>query len=132
MRNYQLKGKYTLEKSLYKRTIATIQDYDRMVEELGDILTSTPSHDNNGGGRSNLPTQPTENLALRITELNNQLRIISNSLSVVPHKYREGVWYNITKDKAYPVFDSKRTYSRYKQIFIYEVAKRMGWVYSEE
>ena len=132
MRNYQPKGKYTLEKSLYKRTIATIQDYDRMVEDVGRILTSSPSHDNNGGGRSNMPTQPTEAMALRITELNKQIRAISNSLSVVPHEYREGVWYNITKGKAYPVFYSKRTYSRYKQIFIYEVAKRMGWVYEEE
>lgn len=132
MRDYQPKGKYYLDRRLYRRTLATIRDYSRMVEVVGDIILATPDHDNNGGGKSSLPSAPTENIAIMISDLERQIRIIENSLDIIPDEYKEGVWMNVTQDKSYPVESSKRTYSMYKQLFIYEVAVRMGWAYRED
>lgn len=128
MRYYQPNYKYTLDRTLYKRTVSTIQDYQRMVEEVAEILTSSPVIDNNGGGRSSLPSTPTEGLAIRVANLERQIHIIEESIKAIPKEYREGVWYNIMEGRKYPITESRRTYSRYKQIYIYEVAKRFDWI----
>lgn len=133
MRDYQpTRSKYWLDRRLYRRTLATIRDYSRMVEEVSDIITNSPSHDNNGGGRSTLPSNPTEKIAIRIAELQREIHIIERSLDVIPEEYQEGVWLNIIEDKSYPIENGKRTYSMYKQRYIYEVAVRMGWAYRED
>lgn len=131
MRDYQPKGKYWLDRRLYRRTLATIRDYNRMIEDVANFITRSPNHDTNGG-RSSLPSNPTENIAIRIASMQREIRIIEDSLSVIPEDYQEGVWLNVTQDRKYPIESSKSTYSKYKQKYIYEVAVRMGWAYKED
>lgn len=128
-RDYQpyKNNKYLLPKSLYKRTLALIRDYYRMEKEhdnIGDESPPPPDGMPRGSGTGN----PTERDGIRRAVLKSEIKAIDTAREMIPEEYRDGVWFNIVGDMRYPENADRVTYSRYKQRFIYQVAKNMFWI----
>jgi hypothetical protein len=116
-----------LPKSLYKRTLALIRDYYRMETEhdnIGDESPPPPDGMPRGSGTGN----PTERDGIRRAVLKSEIDAIDTAREMIPEEYRDGVWFNIVGDMRYPENADRVTYSRYKQRFIYQVAKNMFWI----
>ena len=89
MRDYQPKKQnpYHLPHTLYRRVLALVRDYPRMVQVREAIIYESPE---NAGGRSSMG-RPTENKALRIETLSDDIRAIERALDKIPREYRQGV-----------------------------------------
>jgi len=125
MRDYQPKtnNPYILPKSLYRRVLAVIRDYDRQKEKMQSILFDTP---NNDGIRSGKIGRPAEDAALRIAQHAGDVELIDKALLIIPEEYRKGIFDNIRYGTHFPDVASYRTWLRYRQRFIYEVAKKLN------
>jgi len=125
MRDYQRQknNKYILPQTVYHQTLWIIRDYDRMCEELSDILDSSPSPpDGTPKGQSIggicYKAEKREHLLKKV-------QIIEDELLAVPEEFRQGVWFNIQRREAFPLDAGRSTYARYKSKLIFNVAKRM-------
>ncbi len=127
MRDYQRKktNPYILPKTLYRRVLGVIRDYDREKSEIDDILYGTGEHDGAGGGRVG---KPTEGAAVRLLQYSGDVDAVEKALEVIPEEYRKAVFNNIRYGNYFPDNAAYRTWLRYRQRFIYEVAKRLNLV----
>lgn len=124
MRDYQphKSNPYWLPKTLYRRVLVTVRDYDRMVEEYREIAHETASSD--GGARSSRPGDPVERKVERMDRLWQDIRAIEMALIRVPAEYRQGVLEKVMTDHwpaNIPV--GKNGPGRWKSKFLYWVAK---------
>ena len=124
MKDYQPKRNnyYIDDNRLYRRVIAIIRDYPRMTAERERIIYESPEGTGRGGvGR------PTENKALRIATIDDDIRVIERALEKLPREYRQGVLDNIIchKRQADLPFASERTWRYQKAAFIWHVAKNL-------
>ena len=71
---------------------------------------------------------PVLNEVIKRDKYFNYVKIIEESLNVIPTEYQKGVWDNVTKYKAYPLDADRSTYGRYKSKFIHEVAERFDLI----
>ena len=127
MRDYQRQknNPYLLPKTLYRRVLAVIRDYDRQKDEIDDILFGTGEHDSSGGGRVG---KPVEGAAIRLLQYSGDVEAVEKALDVIPEEYRRAVLDNIRYGNYFPDNAAYRTWLRYRQRFIYEVAKRLNLV----
>ena len=126
MRDYQpqLNNPYVLPKTLYRRVLAVIRDYDRQKEEMRSILFDTP---NNDGIRSGKIGKPSEDAALRIAQHAGDVELVDAALiSSVPTEYRKGVFDNVRYGTKFPEIAHYKTWLRYRQRFIFETAKKLN------
>ena len=95
MRDYQphKNNPYWLPNTLYRRVLAVVRDYDRMVKEYKEIVHETASGD--GQPRSPVPGDPVERKVERMDRLWQDIRAIEMALIHVPPEYRQGVLKNI-------------------------------------
>lgn len=134
MRDYQAvkNNPYLLPHHLYMRTLYIIRDYDRLkekAERLLDFKTSvkekfvkTPEEIKNLDGIKDEPsTLPFERAAL-------EADAIEGALEFIPPFYRDGVLENIMEGSRYPIGADERTFRRYKQKYIYHVARLLNCV----
>ena len=128
MRDYQPKvnNRYWLPRSLYRRTLALIRDYFRMVEDHDNIPEETSSGSQGGGSGTG---DRTGSAAIRMERIAKDIDIIDRALKMIPEEYRPGVWASVQFYVPYPKDADKSTYSRYKGMFIYYVAKFEGWTW---
>lgn len=126
MRNYQAhkNNPYYLPRSLYRRVVALIQDYDRMIEERADIVWGTPDTES-GMPRGSGPGNPTADKALRLERIEGDLEAIDQALIRIPADYRVAVRRLVQLGGPYPPGADGRTYRRWKQILIYHTAKNL-------
>ena len=117
---------YHLPGSLYKRVLFTVRDYDRMKIEVEDLILLSP--DPEGGPKGNGPGDPTANAAMRIDSIQNQIRAIELALRGIPAEYRKGVFDSVRYRRRYPIDADRSTYARYKNRFIWFVAKNLGLI----
>ena len=129
MRDYQAKlnNPYLLPQPLYRMTLAFIRDHTRKLAEYNSICEESPAPPD-GQPKGTLTGDPTERAGLRRVELYDSIKAVEQALIHIPTEYRKGVWNNIIHYKRYPDDADQRTYRRYKQIFIYHVAKNKYWV----
>ena len=121
----QKNNPYRLPKELYRRTLATIRDYDRMKREIGDAILASPRVD---GPRGPGIGDPTARAAERIERMQSDVRAIEQALKKIPPEYRKGVFNSVRYYHSYPIDADERTYRRHKQRFVYFVAQNLLWV----
>lgn len=118
------KGKYRLPGTVYNQTIWIIRDYDRMCDELNDILLSSPAPADGmprGSGNSDEVASKVE----KREKLLGITLVIESCLKRIPEDLREGVWRNIQCKASFPLDAGRATYVRHKSKFIYEVAEKL-------
>ena len=125
MRDYQPNQKhnpYWMERTVYKRVLALVRDYDRMVRDYREILQeSAPSPD--GQPRSHRPGDPVARRVERMDALWQDIRAVEAALIRIPAEYRKGVMDNICKG-GWPVNVPAHinTWSKWRRRFLYFVA----------
>lgn len=129
MRDYQRKvnNPYYLPKTLYRRVLSVIRDYDRQVEEIQDVLYGTADRDGVAvaGG---MPGKPTENAAVRLAQYENDTEAVEQALLKIPEEYRKGVFDNIRYREKFPDTAAYRTWLRWRQKFVWYVAEKLNLV----
>lgn len=130
-RDYQRKinNRYKLPRAIYHQTLWIIRDYERIKRQLENILNCSNSNsDINSYIQTNHVGNPVLNEVIKRDKYFNYVKIIEESLNVIPTEYQKGVWDNVTKYKAYPLDADRSTYGRYKSKFIHEVAERFDLI----
>lgn len=92
---------------------------------MNDIILATPEHD--GTTKGSEISDPTAAKAMKVAESARVVRIIDEERENIQEEYRTGVWRSIMYGERYPDDADRRTYSRHKSKFVYNVAKRMGY-----
>ena len=116
-------NKYLLPTPVYHQTIWLIRDYARMIEQMNDILLSSPAPADGQprGSRSYRVSETTIKVEKRET-LRKKTTAIESALKIIPEEYRKPIWDNIQERKPYPLYADRTTYCRWKSRFIYNVA----------
>lgn len=129
MRDYQRKknNPYYLPKTLYRRVLAVIRDYDRQREEINDVLFGTADRDSIAvaGG---MPGKPTENAAVRLAQCENDTEAVEQALVHIPEEYRKAVFDNIRYGERFPDTAAYSTWFRWKQRMAWFVAKNLNLI----
>lgn len=129
MRDYQRKknNPYYLPKTLYRRVLAVIRDYDRQREEINDVLFGTADRDGIAvaGG---MPGKPTENAAVRLAQYENDTEAVEQALFHIPEEYRKAVLDNIRYGERFPDTAAYRTWLRWRHRFVWYVAEKLNLV----
>lgn len=127
LRDYQRKkGKYILPRSVYHQALWKIRDYYRLKEDLDNISYVQPIVISDmPRTQTNKKSESMESIAFKRKSITDEIEMIERALEVVPKEYRKGVWENIQKNQAYPIYASRSTYGLYKSKYIYTVARRM-------
>lgn len=127
MRDYQptRNNPYYLPKTLYKRVLSTVRDYDRMRREYLELLHSS-GRPADGQPRGNEPGNPTADRVQRLDKLWGELHAIEQALMVVPEEYRMAVLDKVRYDRwptDKPV--GKNLPGYWKSRFLFRVAKNL-------
>ena len=127
MRDYQphKNNPYWLEPTAYRRALAVVRDYDRMVRDYREGFLETSRPDGQPG--SNLPGDPVERRVERLDRLYQDIRVVEHALSRLPREYRGGVLRNIQQG-GWPVDvpAHPNTWSKWRGRFLFFVAQGMG------
>ena len=141
MRNYQLKGECELPHNIYMQVQYIIKDYDRLKREKLNILCgSSPPSD--GMPRSSDVGNPTEQKALRLASIENELRAIDQACAEMRGITSERTMEAFDPIKAYWSYNyfnymhirrgdadmgpSRRTWNRFKSRLSYRIAKNLN------
>lgn len=128
MRNYHPK-KSILTMYERKMAIAIIQGYDDMVAQLDGLINQGVVMD--GQPHSSTPGDPVGMAVIRRSEKSRAVDTINEALKAIPIEYRDVVfrWVKTgqTLEECGGEYAHRNTYSRWKEVFLYEVATRMGW-----
>ena len=116
-------GKYILPTTVYLSTLWIIRDYYRLKEMVDNTILQSQSHDDMPKGTDT--TDPTARKASKISSYMDRIRAIDKSIEMVPEEYRKGVWDNVMHRTRFPQDAARETYSRYKSMFVCEVAHRL-------
>lgn len=123
MREYQRKtGKYILPGNVYMQTIYQIRDYNRLKEEADRILEESKAPPD-GQPKQSGASSDIERKVVRRDKLLHIVDTIDRAIELLPEEYRQGVWDNVMDHKAFPKDADRRTYGRYKSLFVFTVAK---------
>lgn len=129
MRDYQrLKNNpYYLPRTLYRRVLAVVRDYDRQRREINDILYGSAEHDgiSVAGG---MPGKPTENAAVRLAQYESDTEAVEQAMTQIPEEYRKGVFRNVMYGEKFPLTAHYNTWWRWKQRFVWLVAKKLNLI----
>lgn len=130
MRDYVPKST-RLPQDVYNRALWHIRGYDRIKEELADLVEqSPPTQDGQPHGSS--IGDPTSEAAMRRERLRRDLAIIEESLLDIPEEYRAVILENTARRtplSRIPAADyaSAPTWSKHRMTFITGVATRAGY-----
>lgn len=129
MRDYQPKKdkRFFLPPSIYRRTLALVRDYDRMIAEKNDILYST--HHATPGGSSGSVGRPTESKAMQLAEASKDCDVVRAAIDHIPPEYRRGVLDNV-RYGIHPISPpaNKNTWSYWRVRFLYYIAEQKNWI----
>lgn len=119
------KGIYTLPGSIYYRVIYFIKDYPRLIETADAMLEATPPPTETPEIQRQRNIKATETMNLKYAAIMQDVRDIEDALQkAVPPEAQKAILSSIINGEAYPLDKDKRTYSRYKQRFIYTLAEK--------
>lgn len=129
MKEYQPKknNPYYLPTTLYMRAVYLIRDYDRLKQEYENLPWESPKP-LDGQPRGTGIANPTEQKAIRRAVMLDEMKAIEQAERVIPEEYRRQVFENTKDKKPYPMGASYSTWRRYRQKFIWQVAKNMCWI----
>lgn len=137
MKEYQAtkNNPYLLPHHLYMRILYIIRDYDRLKEKAEKLCGFTSPPAMSGFAETpdgidsleNIKDKP-ENISPSDERALIETDAIEEALECIPDFYREGVLENIITGSRYPLGADERTFRRYKQRYIYHVARLLGFV----
>ncbi|MBQ6582380.1 MAG: hypothetical protein IJH77_00985 [Mogibacterium sp.] len=118
--------------NLYRENLYYIRDYP-VYQDVIENADKTSRGYEEPGVRKDSSSDPTFHSAVReieLTEARTRIQIIDDALQVIPESYREGVFRHIVDQEslqgsAYDRY-SVKTWKRWTQRFVYEVARRRG------
>ena len=128
MTDYQRKknNPYFLPKTLYRRVLSVIRDYDRVKSEVDNILFGSPERDNGAaGGRIG---KPTEAAAIRLAQYESDLDAVNKALDRIPPEYQKAVFSNVAYGERFPSIAHYNTWLKWRQRFIYYCAQNLKLV----
>lgn len=131
MRDYQVKknNRYALPRTLYRRVVHLVKDYDRLKDDYHDLLNSTPpALSETSSLKGSYISNPTERKALRLSLMGKDLEAVEQALILIPNEYRESIFDHIKYSTPYPDYAGISTYKRWKQLFLYHVAENLGLI----
>lgn len=112
---------YKLDSNLYRRTLYTIKDYYKFIEEKEGNLK-------NEKDKTDTYSNPVEDEV--INKINNNYRIeaVEKAIVNIPSEYRQMVLDHVIHDVTYinMSYVHENTLKKYTQIFIYFTAKELG------
>lgn len=129
MRDYQphKNNPYWLPNTLYRRVLAVVRDYDRMVEEYKEIVHETASGD--GQPRSPVPGDPVERKVERMDRLWQDIRAIELALARIPKDLQKPIIQKVKTDHwPMDVPIGKNGPGYWKKRFLYWVAENKHFV----
>ena len=130
MRDYQphKNNPYWLEPTVYRRVLALVRDYDRMVRDYNSILHETGGV-SDGQPRAASPGDPVSRKVERMDALWSDIRAVETALIQIPAEYRQGVLNNI-RAGGWPadVPANRKTWSKWRCRFLFYAAKKMNWL----
>lgn len=123
----QKNNDFYLPKTLYRRVLSVIRDYERQKEEITNIIFSTSDRDGTvvSGG---FPGKPTEDMAIRLDKYRKDTEAVEQGLITIPEEYRKGVFRNIVYRERFPDTAHYNTWLRWKQRYIWQVGKKLNLV----
>jgi len=118
---------YLLPHNLYMRVLYIIKDYDRLKGEYHAILDSGIGAGGVVGASptSNEPPRPTEDVAIRLALVSDELHAIEQALLEIPGEYRAGLMHNIVYGVSCPDFAHYNTWRNQRYKLCYKIAKRL-------
>lgn len=123
------KGVYTLPKSVYYRVLYIVKDYPRLLQDADAMLEATPPQTETPEIQRQRNLRATETNNLKYTEIMKDIRDIENALKdAVPDDAQKAILSSIINNTPYPLDKDRRTYSRYKQKFLYILAKERNLI----
>lgn len=127
MRYYQptKNNPYFLPRTLYKRMVHLVRDYERLKIEYHDILHEIPSAQISEQSHRTYTSDPTARKAMRLTVVSSDIKAVEQALVIIPPEYRDGIFNNIAYETRYPDNASTSTYRYWKPQFLYHVAKNL-------
>lgn len=119
-------NEYALPNELDRQTIWFIKQYEQKKTEYATVFWNAVEAD--GQPRGTTPGNPTETRGIRAARLASDIKAIEKALEKLPEFYREPVLENTIHKKKWPRVPSRRTFCRYKRMFVWWVAKYMEWI----
>ena len=118
------------------RMVYVIRDYERMKNADGDIesdLRDAIGHSLNGYVSVNQLDNIAESISEKLISSGfiffpneTEVEAVEKAMDKIPEFYREPIYNNIISGDRYPTGADERTFRRYKQKFIYYVAKYLN------
>ena len=115
---------YYLPTALYRRMLWLVRDYDRLQDELDNMLHESPSCD--GMPRGTDVGNPVESKAIRREKLLRQTEAVEQALRAIPSEYRQGVYEHVVEGVEFPSCADRKTWYAWQARFIYRLAERLG------
>jgi len=126
MHDYQPKknNRYYLPKTLYKRMIWLIRDYDRMKESWEGLLQVQTMQI--GQIRSTDVIDSVAYAAIRREKLWIDIEAIDWAMEQIPTEYRKAIHRHICYDERFPDYADRKTWFAWQGRFLWHVANRLG------
>ena len=106
-----------------------IRDYYRLNAEYNDRIDEGMSPGSETpGGKTNKTGDPTGMKAIKLSSIAERIRAVDKAKLAIPYEYMDGVWDHIIYRRRFPGDADRRTYTRWQQRFVYEVARNMHWI----
>ena len=118
--------KYALPNELYRQTVWFIKQYEQKQTEYKTVFWSYVEAD--GQPRATMPGNPTQSRGMRAARLSQDLKAVEDALQRLPEYYREPVLQNTVNKKPWPCLADRKTYCKYKRMFVWWVARNMEWI----
>lgn len=114
----------------YRRTVATVRDYPRMVAEVQRLKNDTASvkstvYSDMPKGRA--PSTMADKVAT-IADMEQSISCIQRALESLPPDLRQGVYNNVVYGVRFPHVPSLSTWERNKRRFLLQAAKNMRFL----
>lgn len=101
-----------------------LRGYDDMKAEYDSLAWGSMETD--GQPRGTAPGDPTASRAIRAARLGSNLRAIDKALEALPEYYRQPVFEHVAHRRPWPEYADRKTYLKYRRMFLYQVAKNLG------
>ncbi len=106
-----------------------IRDYYRLKTEYDDRLGEGMSPDSEvPGNKTNKTGDPTAMKAIKLSSIAERIRAVDKAKLAIPYEYMDGVWNHVVYRQRFPFDADRRTYTRWQQRFVFEVARNMHWI----
>jgi hypothetical protein len=118
----QIKGDYRLPHNVYMQTLYIIRDYADMKKRREAVL-SFPSPKLDGMPRGGKNKDLVAEKAIKLAFIDTKINAVEAAKNHIPPEYVKGVWDKIQYKSRYPDYACYDTWQRWKQRYVYHVAR---------